>query len=80
VRGIRPYRKFCAASGRCHDVIPPNRTAKLKQFAGLLQSGERNSRMSDCAGEHSSDGDFKVPRIGSAQPGRFGRFQPARRS
>jgi len=33
------------------DVIPPNRTPKLKQLAALLRSGERNSRMPACAGE-----------------------------
>src|ERR1700681_3817054 len=41
-----PYRKVCAASGRRHS---PNRTAKLKQLAALLPSGERNSRIRGCA-------------------------------
>src|SRR5258708_25251491 len=44
----RPYRKFCPAHGGCHS---PNRTAKLKQFAALHESGERNSPMHVCAME-----------------------------
>src|SRR5882762_1298146 len=58
-----PYRKFCAVHGGCHS---PNRTAKLKQFAALPESGERNSPMHACAMEHSSDKHFKDPRSGSA--------------
>jgi hypothetical protein len=48
------------------DVIPSNRTANLEQFAALLESGEPNSPMHACAMEHSSDRDFKAPRIGTA--------------
>ena len=50
------------------DVIPSNRTANLEPFAALLESGEPNSPMHACAREHSSDRDFKAPRIGTAQP------------
>lgn len=49
-------------------VIPSNRTANLEQFAAPLESGEPNSPMHACATEHSSDMDFKAPRIGTAQP------------
>ena len=48
------------------DVIPQGRTAKLKQFADLLESGERNSPMHACARERSSETDFKGPSRGSA--------------
>ena len=40
------YRNFRAAYGRCHSS---KRTAKLKQYADLLKSGERNSRGHACA-------------------------------
>src|SRR6266550_4984606 len=50
------------------DVIPSNRTANLEPFAALLESGEPNSPMHACATEHSSNRDFKAPRIGTAQP------------
>ena len=50
------------------DVIPSNRTANLEPFAALLESGEPNSPMHACATEHSSDRDFKAPRLGTAQP------------
>jgi hypothetical protein len=59
VFAICPYRKFRAAYGGCHSS---KRTAKLKQFVALLESGERNSPMHACAREHSSDTDFKWPR------------------
>ena len=43
----------------CHSS---KRTAKLKQFVALLESGERNLPMHACAREHSLDTDFKGPR------------------
>jgi hypothetical protein len=50
------------------DVIASNRTPNLEQFAALLESDETNSPMHACTTEHSSDRDFKAPRIGTAQP------------
>jgi len=32
------------------DVVPPWRTAKLRQFSNLLESGERDLRMHVCNG------------------------------
>lgn len=58
-----PYRKFCAAHEGCHS---PNRTASLKQFAALPQSGERNSAMHASAREHSSNTKSNGPRRESA--------------
>lgn len=45
-----PYRKFCAAHGECHS---PNRTAKVKHFATLLESGGEDSPMHTPGREHS---------------------------
>ena len=73
-----PSREFRTAYGSCHSL---QRSAKLKQFAALLESGERDSSMRARAREHSSDTDFKAQRICSVQPGGFGFFrQPAFRS
>ncbi len=76
--GDGPYRKLCAAHGGCDSS---KRTAKLERSAALLESGDRNFPMGVCAGERSSDRDFKAPRIGRRSLADSGSFrQPVVRS